>query len=285
MIDEINKNGFVVRCMDGAQGILQLPESSIKLVYGSPPYPNAERGYGCWRSSEYIEKISPFIDAAVSRLRPDGFLVMNVKANRERAQKGVASKRSLIIEKLAIQLEEQWGLHCVDIEIWVKENPAPTGLRVACQDAYEQNLWFSVAPKWTINIDAIRRPYESHSLETYGDYEYKPRTNGNTYVRKNKKIEPNPLGALPRNVISGGVSSRIGNHPATQPLYLPEKYIKATTSPGDLVVDPWLGSGTTGYSALNLGRHFAGFDLVEEYVEESKQWLSGLSRGDQVHEG
>ena len=174
-------------------------------------------------------------------------------------------------------LEERWGFHCVDIEIWVKENPAPTGLRVACQDAYEQNLWFSVSPKWSIDIDAIRRPYESHSVRTYEEYEYKPRSNGNTYVRKNKRIQPNPLGALPKNIISGGVSAKIGNHQATQPSYLPEKYIKATTSVGDLVVDPWLGSGTTGAVALQLGRTFAGFDVIESY--EAEEWLSQIRMG------
>lgn len=275
MIDEIQKNGYTIKCMDGASGILTLPDKSIKLVYGSPPYPNAERDYGIWKASQYIEKISPFIDAAKLKLRDDGFLVINVKANREKATAGFSSKRSLVIEKLAIMLEENWGLHCVDIEIWVKENPAPTGLRVACQDSYEQNLWFSVAPKWTINLDAIRRPYESHSMKTYEEYEYKPRSNGNTYVRKTKRIQPNPLGALPKNVISGGVSSRVGDHQATQPLYLAEKYIRATTEVGDLVVDPWLGSGTTGYAALQLGRSFAGFDVVDSYIDEAQKWLLG----------
>lgn len=273
MIDEINESGFAVRCMDGAEGILQLPDNSIKLVYGSPPYPNADRDYGTWKASEYIEKISPFIDAATAKLRADGFLVINVKANREKATSKLSSKRSLVVEKLAIELEEHWNLYCVDIEIWVKENPAPTGLRVACQDAYEQNLWFSVAPKWTINLDAIRRPYQSHSVKTYEEYEYKPRANGNTYVRKNKKITPNPMGALPKNIITGPVSARMGDHQATQPLYLPEKYIKATTEPGDLVVDPWLGSGTTGRAALRLGRKFAGFDMVQGYVDEAQDWL------------
>jgi len=188
MINDIYQKGFTVRCIDGAEGILMLPDKSIKLVYGSPPYPNAERSYGIWKTSDYISKISPFIDAAVLKLRDDGFLVINVKANREKATSKVASKRSLIIERLAILLEERWGLHCVDIEIWVKENPAPTGLRVACQDSYEQNLWFSIAPKWNINIDSIRRPYKKNSVKTYMDYEYKPRTNGNTYVRRNKRI-------------------------------------------------------------------------------------------------
>ena len=279
MLQEINENRYIVRQMDGAAGMLLLPNNSIKLIYGSPPYPNAERDYGVWHSSEYIDKMSPFLNATCMKLRKDGFIVINVKANREKATSKVASRRSLVIEKLAIEMEERWHLHCVDIEIWIKENPVPTGLRAACQDAYEQNLWFSKAPKWTINLDAIRRPYESHSVQTYENYEYKPRSNGNTYVRKNKRIAPNPLGALPKNVISGGVSSRKGDHPATQPLYLPEKYIKATTNINDLVVDPWMGSGTTGFAALSLGRQFAGFDVMKEYVTQADIRLRSIAGG------
>ena len=279
MLQEINENKYCIRRIDGAKGMLLLPDKSIKLIYGSPPYPNAERKYGVWRSSEYIQKMTPFLEAACVKLRDDGFIVINVKANREKSTVNTASKRSLVIEKLAIEMEETWGLHCVDIEIWIKQNPVPTGLRVACQDAYEQNLWFSKSPKWIINLDAIRRPYESHSVQTYETYEYKPRGNGNTYVRKNKRITPNPLGALPKNIISGGVSSRIDDHPAAQPLYMPEKYIKATTSENDLVVDPWMGSGTTGYAALSLGRHFAGFDVVEEYVIQANNRLLSISGG------
>lgn len=281
MIELLQAKDYVVTCQDGAEGMLELPDKSIKLIYGSPPYPNAERDYGVWRSAEYIKKMSPFIGAATLKLRDDGFIVINVKANREKASSKESPRRSLVIEKLAILMEEQWGLSCVDIEVWVKENPAPTGLRAACQDAYEQNLWFSKAPKWTIDIDAIRRPYESHSVKTYNEYEYKPRANGNTYVRKNKRIEPHPLGALPKNIISGGVSARVGDHQATQPLYLPDKYIKACTVKGDLVVDPWMGSGTTGYAALSLGRKFIGFDVIQAYVDSAAAWFKGVTDSEQ----
>lgn len=269
----IGDQQFLAVCCDGAAGMLSMKEHSAKLVYGSPPYPNAERNYGVWKSSEYIERISPFIDGALAVLRDDGFLVINVKANREKSSTSRSSCRSLIIEKLAILLSEKWNLSCVDIEIWVKGNPVPTGLRCACQDAYEQNLWFSVSPKWKIDLDAIRRPYVAHSIDTYRDYEFKPRSNGLTYVRKNKTIKPNPLGALPNNVISGGVSSTQGVHQAVQPLYLPEKYIKACTAPGDIVVDPWMGSGTTGVAALTLGRRFVGFDNQQEYVSSAEERL------------
>jgi len=279
MFELLQSSDYAIACCDGAEGMLRLPDKSIKLVYGSPPYPNAERDYGVWRASEYIEKMTPFLDASLLKLRDDGFIVVNVKANREKATSKAASKRSLVVEKLAILMEEQWGLSCVDIEIWVKENPVPTGLRVACQDAYEQNLWFSKSPNWTINLDAIRRPYESHSVKTYGEYEYKPRSNGLTYVRKNKKIEPHPIGALPKNIISGGVSAKIGDHQATQPLYLPDKYIKATTKENDLVVDPWMGSGTTGFAALSLKRKFIGFDITESYVTAAESLFGKFIQG------
>jgi len=282
MLDRLERDGFATACSDGAAGMLALPNKSIKLVYGSPPYPNAERDYGVWRADDYIAKMTPFIDAAAVKLRDDGFIVINVKANREKATSRISSKRSFIVEKLAILMEEQWGFSCVDIEIWVKENPAPTGLRVACQDSYEQNLWFSKAPKWSINLDAIRRPYASHSVKTYSEYEYKPRSNGLTYVRKNKRIEPHPIGALPKNIISGGVSARIGDHQATQPLYLPDKYIKATTGKGDLVVDPWMGTGTTGVAAILLDRRFAGFDVVQSYVDTAERTLRELEMNRQV---
>ena len=263
----MNNEVFTVKCMDGAEGMSKLEKGCAKLVYGSPPYPNAVRNYGVWSSDEYIKKMSPFIDSAIHALSSDGFLVINIKANREKATSKMCSRRSLVVEELAIKLEREWNLYCVDIEIWLKENPVPTGLRSACQDAYEQNLWFSVSPKWEINIDDIRRPYSNRSIETYKGYEYKPRSTGNTYVRKNKTIRPNPKGALPINVISGGVSSRMGEHQAVQPLYLPEKYIKACTREGDLVVDPWLGTGTTGVAAIRLGRRFIGFDLDGRFVE------------------
>ena len=122
---------YTILCMDGAEGMKNMEAGAVKLVYGSPPYPNAERNYGVWRTSEYIDKIAPFIDGAKHVLRDDGFIVINVKANREKSSVNASSKRSLVIEQLALLMESQWGLYCVDIEIWVKGNPVPTGLRCA----------------------------------------------------------------------------------------------------------------------------------------------------------
>ncbi len=273
----LNNRPFFIKNIDGVKGILLLPEKSVKLLYGSPPYPNAERNYGNWTSKEYLGKIEPFISTSLNKIKDDGFIVLNIKANREKQKPNHNTTRSLVVERLAIFLEESLGLYCVDIEIWVKNNPVSTGLRVACQDAYEQILWFSKNPKWKINLDAIRRPYSEKTLKIYENQEFKPRSNGLTYVRKKKKIFPNPLGALPINVIKGGVSSKKENHQAIQPGYIPEKYIKATTEIGDIVMDPWMGSGTTGIEALKLGRKFIGFDIFPEHVEIATQFLNNYN--------
>ena len=261
---------FNIYNIDGVTGFSEyITDNSIRLLYGSPPYPNAKRDYGYWSEEEWIEFMKKFLKASYNKIHENGFVVINVKANRFKPKKGT-SKRSLVVEKLMIWMEEELGLYCVDIEIWSKTNPMSTGLRAACQDAYEQNLWFSKNQNWEINIDPIRRPYPESTLKTYERSTYKPRKNGVGYISKTKKIAPHPLGALPTNVILGPVANNRTSHQAVQPSYLPEKYIKACTNVGDLVVDPWSGSGTTGMKAVELGRNFVGFEINEEYANLSK---------------
>lgn len=302
-----NEKDFIVINGDAKELIKELPDKSIKLFYGSPPYPNAKRNYKTWKIENYIEEISPFIENAISKLKDDGFIVINVKANRTKAKnKEESSERSLIIEELMIYMKKTLKLYCVDIEIWIKSNPVPTGVRVACQDAYEYNLWFSKSPKWSINIDSIRRSYSESSLKTYQNTTFKPRKNGLQYVSKEKKISPNATGALPLNIgtngmanlinnlmpndqkneiinyytnlVYGAVSSRSEDHQAVQPEYIPKKYILACTQVNDIVLDPWVGSGTTGIVALKLNRKFIGFDISKDFYELANKNLRDTAR-------
>ncbi|MFA5660352.1 MAG: site-specific DNA-methyltransferase [Bacilli bacterium] len=267
--EDLDSRNFSVTHGDGVKLIKHLKDKSIKLVYGSPPYPNAKRNYRTWKIENYIKEISPFIKFLIPKLTDDGFIVINVKSNRVQGTKTTSSERSLVIEELMIHMKKVLKLYCVDIEIWAKTNPVPTGVRVATIDAYEYNLWFSKSSKWVINIDQIRRPYKESSIKSYENVIYKPRQNKLQYVTKEKKIFPNPLGALPINVISGAVSGKVVNHQAVQPNYLPERYIRACTQEGDIVLDPWTGSGTTGVVALNNNRKFIGFEISEEFCQMS----------------
>lgn len=277
---------------DCAKIVKKIENNSIKLIYGSPPYPNAKRDYGVWKEEEYIEYISKFLKPAILKLRDDGFMVINIKANRISKNDKSSSERSLIVEKLMLYLKETLKLYCVDIEIWIKSNPAPTGVKNACIDSYEYILWFSKSNKWELNIDNIRRAYSQITLNTYKNNIYKKRKN-NLYVTKDKKIFPNEKGALPlntnldeikrdvsknqnkflqnyflmTNIVWGNTSSKRINHQAVQPEYLSKKYILACTKKGDIVLDPWLGSGTTGKVACELNRKFIGIELNPKFID------------------
>jgi len=273
--NELNEKKFIIITGDAKKKIKLLKDKSIKLMYGSPPYPNAKRNYKTWENDNYINEISPFIENAIPKLTDDGFIVINVKANRLRSTKDRSSERSLVIEELMLHMKKKLNLYCVDIEIWIKTNPVPTGVRVACQDAYEYNLWFSKSPIWEVNIDAIRTEYAPSSLHTYRNTIYKRRTNGLLYVSKDRQINPHSVGALPKNVdtdapvniVKGSVSNKSVSHQAVQPNYLPEKYMLACTNEGDIVLDPWVGSGTTGIVALAGNRRFIGIDISEEFAK------------------
>lgn len=295
----LEQKNYAIINGDSSRIVKQIEDNSIKLLYGSPPYPNAKRNYGIWKSDNYIKVIDPFIRNALPKLKSDGFIVINIKANRtDPKKKDSSSERSLIVEEFMIHMKKELKLYCVDIEIWIKSNPIPTGVRVACQDAYEYNLWFSKSKKWDLNIDEIRRKYSEATKKAYENSLYKPRKNGLKYVSKEKFISENKLGALPinieaknldslvknsiinysNNIVYGSVSNKIEMHQAVQPEYLSEKYILACTKKGDIVFDPWLGSGTTGVVAVKNGRKFIGVDISENFCDISLSNIEGRSK-------
>ena len=80
-----------------------------------------------------------------------------------------------------------------------------------------------------------------------------------------------------KDVWTGPLTSQkekaFGKHPTQKPMYLLERIIEASTNPGDLVLDPFCGSSTTGVAAKMLGRRYIGIDNVEEYIELSVRRL------------
>jgi site-specific DNA-methyltransferase (adenine-specific) len=80
-----------------------------------------------------------------------------------------------------------------------------------------------------------------------------------------------PGGKMHRDVVETPVETIRGiNHPAIYPRAIVEQFIKTTTHPGDLVFDPFIGSGTTGLVAKQLGRNFIGFELCPEFAKQAQ---------------
>lgn len=132
----------------------------------------------------------------------------------------------------------------------------------------EKLLWYVKNPKdYTFNLDSVRDP----------DVKYPNQ-------KKNGKLKCNPLGKNPGDVWAipkvtsgaGRASKERMPHPAQFPEALIERVILASSNPGDIILDPFLGSGTTAVVAKRLGRQVIGFELREDYIKIASNRMNQL---------
>ena len=117
----------------------------------------------------------------------------------------------------------------------------------------------------------MRLPYGNHTLKYPDHPQAETSQYGNGNGSKNRLWQPHPLGAKPRDVIEipttcNGMHEKTA-HPTQKPEELLRKIVLASSNTGDLVVDPFLGSGTTAVVAEQLGRAWKGCDISLEYCE------------------
>lgn len=120
-----------------------------------------------------------------------------------------------------------------------------------------------------IDVDAIRIPYNGHTTKYPTRVQAVTSQYGGAGARRDK-WEPHPLGAKPRDVIEipvicNGMTEKVA-HPTQKPEALIEKLVLASSQPGQLVVDPFVGSGTTAVVAARLGRRWLAGDADARYV-------------------
>lgn len=134
--------------------------------------------------------------------------------------------------------------------------------------SHESILHFRKSKKFTFNIDSIRIPYSEHTLK----YPEHPQAETSQYGKGNGgHWVPNPLGAKPKDVIEvpttcNGMNEKTA-HPTQKPEELLRRIILSSSNVGDVVLDPFLGSGTTAVTAEQLNRKWYGCDLSQEYLE------------------
>jgi site-specific DNA-methyltransferase (adenine-specific) len=193
-------------------------------------------------------------------LNNNGSFVLNIN------DKVVNKERSLYVYKLIISLVEDIGFKLIDTNIWSKKSPAPTNPQKRLRDSFEYIYWFSKSHDYYFDMDSIRVPYAPSSIQRSKYVENSP------YVKdKNKKRSINPKGTIPKNVLEFQQASNVKgiSHTAVGSLDMAEFFIKAGTKKGDIVLDPFMGSGTTGVASHILERYFVGFEIHNNYREES----------------
>ena len=171
--------------------------------------------------------------------------------------------------------------------IWSKPNPMPESVRDRCTKAHEYIFLLSKSERYFFDNDSIREPWEGEAAKAVamGTKEVGQRginasarrglTDGQTtqfrkqghsgYFGADGKCLLNPLGANKRSVWKVATRPYKGAHFATFPPALIEPCILAGSRPGDIVLDPFMGSGTTAQVALQHERNYLGCELNTEY--------------------
>jgi DNA modification methylase len=269
-----------------------LPDSSVNAVITSPPYAlHFKKAYGNATKADYIGWFLPFAQEIKRVLTDDGSLVLNIGGSYN---KGTPT-RSLYHFKLLIALVEEVGLHLAQECFWFNPAKMPTPAewvnvrRMRVKDSVEYIFWLSKTPWPKANNRNVLRAY-SKDMERLVRKGLSSTTRPSGHAINASFASDNAGGSIPANLIDDHVPLdllRFGNnsandlytkrckeagikiHPARFPAALPEFFMKLTTEPGDLIVDPFAGSNTTGFVAEALGRRWIAIDDVAEYVRAS----------------
>jgi site-specific DNA-methyltransferase (adenine-specific)/site-specific DNA-methyltransferase (cytosine-N4-specific) len=258
--EKLSNTIYAMRC----PAMLAVMEpDSVDLVVTSPPYAERRKqAYGGIPAEKYIEWFLPISAELLRVVKPTGSFFLNIK---ESVSDG---ERQTYVYDLVLALRKQ-GWLWVDEFIWHKTNPFPTGNRNRLKDGFERCYHFAKTKKFKFFPDAVRTKSTS---KWAGDNERRKkkgahRTTNGSGMNMSRRITGDLV--RPSNVVTMPSSSINIEHPAVFPLGLPEFFIRLTTEDGDVVLDPFMGSGSTALAARGLGRRYVGVELSEDYL-----WLS-----------
>jgi adenine-specific DNA-methyltransferase len=238
-----------------------LPPGIARLIVTSPPY-NVGKPYETRLDIEdYIAQQSEVIKECYRALHPQGSLCWQVGNY-------VAGGEIIPLDMLLYPVFASLGLHLRNRIIWHFGHGLHASRRFSGR--YEVILWFSKGDQYRFNLDAVRVPQK---------YPGKKHFKG---ARKGQ-LSGNPLGKNPSDIweIPNVKSNHVEKttHPCQFPVELIERLVLALTDPGDWVLDPFMGVGSTAIAALMHGRKAMGAEIMPEYAEIARERIRCAERG------
>ena len=253
------------------------PDDSFDLIFTSPPYADRRaKTYGGIKPDRYVEWFLPRAEQFLRVLRPTGTFVLNIKEKVERGE------RHTYVLELILALRKQGWLWTEEF-IWHKRNCHPGKWPNRFRDAWERCLQFNKSPRFKMNQEAVRVPmgnWADKRLKALGKND-RSRFDSRVGSGFGKNIA-NWVGrdmAFPSNVLHLATECGNKNHSAAFPRALPNWFIRLFTDPGDRVLDPFVGSGTTSVVAAELGRASLGIEIQQEYCEAARAALRKVKPG------
>lgn len=255
-------NDVTLRVGDCRRLLREIPDSTVQLVVTSPPY-NIGKPYEHIRMlTAYTADQEEVIAECVRILRDGGSLCWQV-GNHVTSSGGI-----LPLDIHFHPVFASHGLHLRNRIIWHYEHGLHCRQRFSGR--YETILWYTKGKRYLFHLDPVRVPQKYPGKKAYAG----PRK-GQYSGHPNGK-NPGDVWAIP-NVKANHPEKTA--HPCQFPIEIPERLVLALSKAGDLVVDPFVGTGTTLVAAVLHRRKAAGADIVKEYVDIARRRLRQVQRG------
>ena len=250
----------------------KLKDNSVDLIITSPPYADQRKStYGGIHQDEYVEWFLPISQQLLRVLKPSGTFILNIK------EKVVKGERSTYVMELILEMRKQ-GWFWTEEFIWHKKNSYPGKWPNRFRDSWERLLQFNKSKKFNMYQEEVMVPmgdWAKTRLKNLSDTDRK-RDNSKVGSGFGKNIS-NWLErdkAYPSNVLHLATECNNKNHSAAFPEELPEWFIKLFTKPYDLILDPFMGSGTSLFVANRLKRNSIGIEVLPEYYNMVKEQIT-----------
>ena len=260
---------------DCLEVLAAMPAESINLIITSPPYADQRKNtYGGIAPDDYVEWFLPRAAEFLRTLAPDGSFVLNIK------EKVVDGERHPYVMELIIAMRKQGWLWTEEY-IWAKKNCAPGKWPNRFRDAWESCHHFTKQKKFYMDQESVMVPMGNWAKSRLKNLSETDKRRDNSRVKSGfGKNVSNWVGrdrVYPSNVLNFATECGNKSHSAAFPLALPEWFIRLFTRKGDLVADPFIGSGTVAVAASSLGRDYLGIDMDENYVTLAKRRAMSLT--------
>lgn len=251
----------VLQTQHNLEFMRSLPEKSVKLIITSPPY-NIGKEYEKKISLHgYVSEQSKVIAECIRVLADDGSICWQVGNH-------ILNGEIYPLDIVLYHIFKNHELKLRNRIIWHFEHGLHCSKRLSGR--YETVLWFTKGDNYEFNLDSIRIPSKYPNKKYFKG----PRIG---------QLSGNPLGKNPGDVwiIPNVKNNHVEKtrHPCQFPVELVERFVLALTKKGDIVLDPYVGVGSTVIAALKHGRKGYGCDIVEEYIDCAWDRVAELRRG------
>lgn len=238
---------------DCIRGLKKLKTSIFDCCITSPPYNIGKEYESSLTVAEYVDWSTEWISEVSGKLKDNGSMWLNL--GYMKTDRGNIPISYMLHERIPMYLQQEVVWHYT--------------AGVACRNMFsprnEKLLWYLKNPQdYTFNLDAVRDKNVKYPNQT-----------------RNGKLRCNPLGKNPGDVwiipkvTSGRSSKERTKHPAQFPEALVERCVLVSTNERDIILDPFMGSGTTAKVALNHGRRVVGFEINSGYLDLIRDRLDG----------